>query len=437
MSVAAIYNLSSFASQHEGDPYDRARAMAAAQINKLPLLELMRLNEGRRPNQAALFPVGGMFLPKGKGNLVANPIPNALEAGDKVRVGVELKLKHKSVTKTFPPGQLATVVGQPRKERVTINHKGYVGSIGFGDLTLVAARGEPLSIATPAKPKQKMLLPTDDNETQILHHVGHKPIHIDEIIRRSGLQPSIVSGYLPMMELRGMVRQVGGMNFVRSQKSTPTMPTPKPVRSVSSADIKKACAGLAVQSSAISLLEAGAKLGWSLSQIKDAVRIANTIRILAKEKLIDVSHMAEACQYVGYGGLDAAITEWIKSDDPNERTLVPRARSIKVMASKPAAAPKPKPTETKPPPEPRLRRVVVKSNDRLSNTTYHKRCRSRGQQRWWLRDSKGNFVQIPSARGDDYFEAELDLALGKYVLGTGPADRFGIRETITVRKLER
>lgn len=75
--------------------------------------------------------------------------------------------------------------------------------------------------------------------------------------------------------------------------------------------------------------------------------------------------------------------------------------------------------------------VVVESRDRLSNKGLH-RCgggRS-GHSRWWLRGDNG-FVDIPSVRGDERFSARLDLAPGRYVLGTG-AGRDAIRQTIVV-----
>ncbi len=60
------------------------------------------------------------------------------------------------------------------------------------------------------------LFPASDEESKILFHLGHEPTHIDEIIRGSGMTISVVSGLLAMMELRGLVRQVGGMNYVRA-----------------------------------------------------------------------------------------------------------------------------------------------------------------------------------------------------------------------------
>ena len=57
--------------------------------------------------------------------------------------------------------------------------------------------------------------PEDEAESAVLRYVTFDPIHIDEITRNSALAASTVSGALTMMELRGLVRQVGGMNYVR------------------------------------------------------------------------------------------------------------------------------------------------------------------------------------------------------------------------------
>ena len=57
--------------------------------------------------------------------------------------------------------------------------------------------------------------PQDDNESKVLSWVTYDPVHIDEIIRNSGLAISTVSSALAMMELRSLVKQVGGMNYIR------------------------------------------------------------------------------------------------------------------------------------------------------------------------------------------------------------------------------
>ena len=64
------------------------------------------------------------------------------------------------------------------------------------------------------------LFPQDEGEAQVLHHVTFDPIHIDEIIRESQLPISTVSSALTMMELRGLVKQAGGMNYIRLRETT-------------------------------------------------------------------------------------------------------------------------------------------------------------------------------------------------------------------------
>jgi len=64
------------------------------------------------------------------------------------------------------------------------------------------------------------LFPADEGEAEILRYVTYDPVHIDEIVRSSALAISTVSGALAMMELKGLIRQVGGMNYIRL-KETP------------------------------------------------------------------------------------------------------------------------------------------------------------------------------------------------------------------------
>ena len=66
---------------------------------------------------------------------------------------------------------------------------------------------------------REMLHPADDNESVVLDHLSHDPVHIDEIRRRSGLPIAVVSSTLSMMELKGMIRQVGGMNYTRIREA--------------------------------------------------------------------------------------------------------------------------------------------------------------------------------------------------------------------------
>jgi DNA processing protein len=59
----------------------------------------------------------------------------------------------------------------------------------------------------------RAVLPVDETEARLLNVIGRQPIHIDEIQIQSGLPIEQVSATLAMMELKGMVRQLGGMNY--------------------------------------------------------------------------------------------------------------------------------------------------------------------------------------------------------------------------------
>jgi DNA processing protein len=64
-------------------------------------------------------------------------------------------------------------------------------------------------------------LPADPTEARLLRLLSSDPVHIDEVQRSSGLPISDVSGALAMLELKGMVRQVGPMSFIRSRDAAP------------------------------------------------------------------------------------------------------------------------------------------------------------------------------------------------------------------------
>ena len=62
---------------------------------------------------------------------------------------------------------------------------------------------------------RSILEPDGDHESDLLTHISHEPIHIDEIRRLAQLPISSVSSALALMELKGLVKQVGGMHYVR------------------------------------------------------------------------------------------------------------------------------------------------------------------------------------------------------------------------------
>ena len=62
-------------------------------------------------------------------------------------------------------------------------------------------------------------LPLDETEAALLSQLSTDPAHIDDVRRETGLPIQTVSGALAMLELKGMVRQVGNMNFVRIRET--------------------------------------------------------------------------------------------------------------------------------------------------------------------------------------------------------------------------
>ena len=63
------------------------------------------------------------------------------------------------------------------------------------------------------------LFPEDDTEAQVLRFVTFDPVHIDEVTRAAGLPVSSVTGALAVMEIRGLVKHVGGMNYIRLREA--------------------------------------------------------------------------------------------------------------------------------------------------------------------------------------------------------------------------
>jgi DNA processing protein len=60
----------------------------------------------------------------------------------------------------------------------------------------------------------RQVLPDDETEAALLSHLSAEPAHVDEIRQQVGLSIEQVTSTLALMELKGMVRQVGGMKYV-------------------------------------------------------------------------------------------------------------------------------------------------------------------------------------------------------------------------------
>ena len=60
----------------------------------------------------------------------------------------------------------------------------------------------------------RQVLPGDATEAALYSVLGSQPLHIDEIGRQCEMPIEQVSAALALMELKGLVRQVGGMQYV-------------------------------------------------------------------------------------------------------------------------------------------------------------------------------------------------------------------------------
>jgi len=78
---------------------------------------------------------------------------------------------------------------------------------------------EELNLMTVAHQiEMKELIPPSETESLLLKQLSAEPTHIDEVCRGSGLPMSTVSSTLAMMELKGMVKQMGAMNYVLARE---------------------------------------------------------------------------------------------------------------------------------------------------------------------------------------------------------------------------
>jgi DNA processing protein len=68
----------------------------------------------------------------------------------------------------------------------------------------------------------RVALPTDPVESKLYQLLSHEPKHVDEIRLQANMPIETVSATLVMMELKGMVRQVGGMSYVAVREDPET-----------------------------------------------------------------------------------------------------------------------------------------------------------------------------------------------------------------------
>ena len=77
----------------------------------------------------------------------------------------------------------------------------------------------------PRQLEMREIVPENETESLIMKYLSHEPTHIDEVCRSSSLPIATVSSTLAMMELKGIVRQTGGMNYILAlHRATSSLP---------------------------------------------------------------------------------------------------------------------------------------------------------------------------------------------------------------------
>ncbi len=71
--------------------------------------------------------------------------------------------------------------------------------------------------SAPQQLAMELVLAHDGTEETLLGLLGSEPVHVDSLTRASDLPISVVSSTLAMLELRGIVRQVTHMQYVRAR----------------------------------------------------------------------------------------------------------------------------------------------------------------------------------------------------------------------------
>ncbi len=66
--------------------------------------------------------------------------------------------------------------------------------------------------------EMREVLPTTETESLLLKQLSAEPTHVDEVCRSSGLPIATVSSTLAMMELKGLVKQLGPMSYVLARE---------------------------------------------------------------------------------------------------------------------------------------------------------------------------------------------------------------------------
>ena len=79
---------------------------------------------------------------------------------------------------------------------------------------------EELNLTMAAEQMEvRQVIPDNPTEAGLLQYLSSEPMHVDELGRAAGLPINEVTSALTLMELKGKVRQVGGMNYVVAREA--------------------------------------------------------------------------------------------------------------------------------------------------------------------------------------------------------------------------
>ena len=114
----------------------------------------------------------------------------------------------------------ARLVSTPQQLLEEMNLTGARGQIR---LPAFGATGAQETDAAPETAPAATEPPTETTteKGQVLHWLGPKSSHVDELVRTSGLAPQTVSSTLQMLELKGLVREESPMVY-RKASSPPS-----------------------------------------------------------------------------------------------------------------------------------------------------------------------------------------------------------------------
>jgi DNA processing protein len=104
-------------------------------------------------------------------------------------------------------------------------HRGANKLIQKGEAKLVTRTEdilEELNLTMTTAPEQlelREVAPDDPTEARLLKVLTNQPLYIDDVQRASGMPIASVSSALALLELKGLVRQVGPMSFIKAPRS--------------------------------------------------------------------------------------------------------------------------------------------------------------------------------------------------------------------------